>query len=261
MQCGNCGHELSLSGGECPHCGANTAQQEYFHAPAKKNPPPAKTPPPSKARESLNKPPKAPAKQKKPPVQKKPSPPPTAKSLPVTKPPAPPKKTRKPASPAKPKKEKRSRSKILFVVMLFWAILAVSVYSMYFSIYNDANRYLQAGEDFVQALVMRDDVTLSAFIHPKMHGSLYPLNYGTVESCQTQGNMKEEVNADVLSKELYDHYGIQETVVEAHWVAVEYIVERSGQSASCSIEVLIANIGGDLYVAKTRNILDHAAFP
>ncbi len=165
-----------------------------------------------------------------------------------------------PAEPTEEKPKKRHRSKILIVLLLFWCIFAVGVFSAHLSFYSDDSRYLQTGEAFVQALVLQDDAALSDYIHKNMHGSLRPLNYSSVVACQVHGSVKEEADAAALNQELTERYGLKESVVTARWILVEYTIEQNGQVTSCSIEVLVANIGGDIYAVKTRNLIDSAAF-
>lgn len=238
LQCGNCGKPLPPSGGKCPHCGASPEQQEYLHPPAKV---PSAAPTPKKRRSNAT-------------PQKKPAAP--KKSAPV-------KKSRASSPRVKqkePKREKRHRSKILIVLMLFWCILAVGVFGTYLSEYSDDSRYLQTGEGFVQALILQDDTALSNYIHKNMRGSLRSFDYGSVDACRVHGTVKEEADAAALNQELSDRYGLKASVVAAQWILVEYTVEKNGQVTSCSIEVLVANIGGDVYVVKTRNMMDSSAF-
>ncbi len=236
MQCGNCGREIPLSSGKCPHCGASAAQQEYFHAPVKQNTP------------------EKPQAPRRPPQKRHP----VKDSTPPRKKPA----SKKPAAKAKPpveRKKRTPRSKILFIVLLFWAVLAISVYSSSFSFFSNDDRYLQTGEDFVRALILQDEASLSSYIHSSMRGNLYPLGHQGADSCEVHGSVADEADAESLGRELSEQYGLQETVAAARWILVEYTMEENGQTTTCSIEVLLANIGGDIYAVKTRNMIDDAA--
>ena len=153
--------------------------------------------------------------------------------------------------PKEPRK-KQPRSKILLVLMLFWCIVAVGLFSMFFAHYSDMNRYQQVGEEFVQALVLRDDATVSKYLHQNMRGSLRPPEHDGVTACQVQGRVTEAVDATALQQELSEGYGVKGTVAAARWILVEYTIESDGAITHHAIEVLLANIGGDLYAVKTR---------
>lgn len=237
MRCGNCGREIPLSNSKCPHCGASAAQQEYFHPPIKKNTPQKEKP---MVQTKLRQPRVAVADkippQKNPPVNR-----------PVAKP-------RPPVKQVKIKQERTPRSKTLFIVLIIWGVIAISLYCTSFSFFSNEDRYLQTGENFVRAMILQDETTLSSLVHSSMRGNLHPMGYETVDSYEVHGTVAEDVNGEALQKELSERYGLQETVAAARWIFVEYTVERNGQVDHCSIEVLLANIGGDIYAVKTRNM-------
>jgi hypothetical protein len=163
------------------------------------------------------------------------------------------------AKKRKKRKNRPPRSKILMILLVFWAILALGVFSIYLSFYSSADRYLESGEAFVRALILEEESTLSNYIHNTMRGSLRSLEHGTVEITHLQGRPMEDADAERLSQELQTRYGLQESVLAARWIFVEYSIEEGGQCVDYSIEVLLANIGGDLFAVETRNLTDHSS--
>lgn len=250
MRCGNCGQESSsVIGGKCPRCGASASRQEYFHAPASH-----KNAPPKTKRQAASQKRQQTAVVKK--VATKKQPPRAAVKDTASPRKAPPQKPASTASKTAKPKQRRQRSKILFVVLLFWGLLALAVFNTNFTVFSDDNRYLQTGEGFIRALIEQDETTLTGYVHSNMRGNLYPLHYQSVTSCTVQGTVSEEENAEALGQELREQYGIKDTVVAARWIIVEYTVEADGKTESCIIDVLVANINGDIYAVKTRNMTD-----
>ena len=245
MRCGNCGHSSPAIGGKCPRCGASASQQEYFHAPVNQQSPTPK----AKRRAATQKRQATAVVKNSPPNRAPVKDTASARRATVKKPVA---NTAAPKS-EKPK-QRRQRSKILFVVLMFWGLLALAVFNTNFTIFSDENRYLQTGEGFIRALIEQDETTLTSYVHSNMRGNLYPLHYQSVTSCTVQGTVGEEANTEALSQELREQYGIKDTVISARWIVVEYTVEADGKIESHIIDVLVANINGDIYAVKTRNM-------
>ncbi len=297
MECGNCGHTNKSSARICARCGATLALTDYFHPagfvekrplrelmsakPEKKEPVPdrekKRSAPPSpasprprregKTKEAPKQPPKPRAEKKSPaPEKKTPAQQPEKKAAKVVE--------GKPSKPAaynkitakltmaekvvKKKTEKKHRAIWLVPLFLLLLILAVGMFIGKVMFYQGPERYTELAERFVQAVATGDTDSISDCVHSKMYGTLRARQYPNVSSCTAKAESYTELDYGETAAQLQQRYEIEEPVIGLYRVHVSYTVFTDSRSYPCSMDVLVANIGGEVYAINTENINDSA---
>lgn len=143
----------------------------------------------------------------------------------------------------------------LFPLLLILALCAAAIFSGRIQFYRNDDRYTQIAEQFVQAVAMNDEASASQCVHSRMQNSLRSLGYRNAERCETKAERYEELPVGETKEELYNRYGIDDPISRLFRVHVKYTVYAE-QNYEGSMDVLVANIGGQIYAIKTENISD-----
>ena len=151
----------------------------------------------------------------------------------------------------KKKKKKRSWPWVVLVLLLIAVGAGIFMGTMEFA--NEEDSYKETAAAFAEALVMDNEEALSDLIHPKMYGSLYPLNYQNVERCETRIVEYNWEEADALAEELQEEYGMADPIGDLYRVRVGCTVYGEGTYA-CTMDVLVGRIGTSIYVLKAENL-------
>ncbi len=155
------------------------------------------------------------------------------------------------------KKSTTPNRKWIFPLVLILLMTAIAIFVGQVQFFRNEERYTQVAEQFVQAVATNDDASASQCVHSKMHGSLRPLGYENVERCVTLATSYEELAVGQIGAELKERYEIDEPVTRLFRVHVEYTV-YAAEAHDCSMDVLVANVGGKICAIKTENIRDKA---
>lgn len=160
------------------------------------------------------------------------------------------KEIQKKAEKAK-KKEQNRASKTLLAIIIGAMVLIVAagifIGTMHRS--TDTDRFTQVAEAFVQAVVMDDEDALGDYVHPKMYGTLRPVDYENVSQCDTKVVQWEEQDRQEVQQMLQDVYGISDPLIGAYRVRVGCTIYGDSTFAR-TMDVLVADIGGSVYAVK-----------
>ena len=157
----------------------------------------------------------------------------------------------------KNKKEQKKKKKRIWPWVLTFVILAVGagIFMGTIQFAKEEDSFIQTAAAFAEALVMDDEGTLGDYIHPKMHNSLYPLNYENVERCETKIVDYSQEETEALAAELQTQYGMTDPIGTLYRVRVGCTVYGEDTYA-CAMDVLVGRIGTAMYVLKAENISD-----
>ncbi|MBP3411772.1 MAG: hypothetical protein J6K89_00760 [Oscillospiraceae bacterium] len=154
------------------------------------------------------------------------------------------------------KKKSRKRSwKWVIPVILILVIVAGAILLGTMQSAPKDDSYTKVAEDFVEAVVMNDADGAAACIHPNMHGKLRSMNYKDVERCEAKTIRYDILEPGQLELELQQRYGIQDPVTKLYRVHIGYTIYGE-RNYACTMDVLVANIGGRICAVKTENIDD-----
>ena len=152
------------------------------------------------------------------------------------------------------RKKSQKPSRIwIFPLILIMALCAIAIFVGRVQFYSDEERYTQVAEQFVQAVATNDEASASQCVHSKMHGSLRTLGYENVTSCLTKVESYEQLALGTTGDELKTRFGIEDNLTRLFRVHVKYTVYAE-ETYDCSMDVLIANLGGKICAIKTENI-------
>ncbi len=153
-------------------------------------------------------------------------------------------------------KKKKSRKWIfplILVVLLLFAAAAIFVGTMNAGSRED--RFKQVAEEFVCAVVTNDEARAADCIHPKMYESVRPMNYDNVQRCEANAYTTEQVEAETLSRELSENFGISDPITELYRIRVGYtFYGEQSYGVTKTMDVFVARIGDGIYAVKTENI-------
>ncbi len=163
------------------------------------------------------------------------------------------KKVQKTEKKAEKKKSRKWIFPIILGIFLLFAAAAIFVGSMNAGSHED--RFKQVAEDFAYAVVMNDETKAADCIHPKMYGTLRPMDYDNVLRCETNAYAVEQIEAEALSQELSRTYGIEEPIAELYRIRVGYtLYGEQSYGLTKTMDVFVAQIGDGIYAVKTENI-------
>ena len=151
------------------------------------------------------------------------------------------------------KKGQKPRRLWLFPLILIMILCAIAIFVGRVQFYTDDERYTQIAEQFVEAVATNDEASVSQCVHSKMHGSLRTLGYENVTSCVAKAEGYEELAVGNTGEELNARFGIEDNLTRLFRVHVKYTVYAE-ETYNCSMDVLIANLGGKICAIKTENI-------
>ncbi len=152
------------------------------------------------------------------------------------------------------KARKKKKKRILpWIIALILIVAAIGIFMGTMQNTTNEEHFTQTAEAFVRALVMDDEDALGDYVHPQMHGVLYPLNYENVERCDTKIVEYEELEAGELAKELQEKHGITDPIATLYRVRVGCTLYGEGTFA-CTMDVVVGQIDGTIYALKTENI-------
>lgn len=296
MNCGNCGKANAYRAKVCAHCGSNLSMTEYFKRTGFKDEPSMvekisreveqqkKVPmPPKPAQQKQGK-----AKQGNKQVNRSnsqggkaerreaPAKPQTPGKSKKVQPQGSKKGSAKKASAPKAynrttshlsiaekevkKKIKGPNRKWIYLAILILCIIAIAVFIGRVQFYRDDSRYTEVAEQFVEAVAMNDGQLAAQCVHPSMHGTLRSLGYENVDRCEAYAMEHEELELGQIDEELRQRFGIEDTITRVFRVSVKYTIYGEKDYA-CTMDVLVANIGGTIYAIKTENIKDSQISP
>lgn len=154
-------------------------------------------------------------------------------------------------------KAKNAKSrKWVFPVILASILLFVAA-AIFVGTLNAGTRedpFARVAEDFVCAVVMNDEDQAGECIHPKMYGTVRPLDYDNVQRCEVKAYTVQQEEIGNLAEELRQTYGIEDPVTELYRIRVGYTVYGDQTyGATETMDVLAARIGGKVYAVKTEN--------
>lgn len=158
------------------------------------------------------------------------------------------------------KKSQKPNRKWIFPLVLIITLCVIAGFIGRVHFYRAEDRYTKVAEQFVQAVVMSDSQVAAQCVHPKMRGTLRPLGYENVDGCEVVTLEHEELKTEQIAAELLERFAIEDTVSRAFRVSVKYTV-YGAQDVACTMDVLVANIGGEIYAIKTENIDDSQMTP
>ncbi len=154
------------------------------------------------------------------------------------------------------KTEKKKGRKWIFPIILFAVILfaAAAIFVGTMNAGTREDRFTQVAEDFVTAVVMSDETKAADCVHPKMYGSVRPMDYDNAQRCEANAYTMEQLDPQTLEQELADAYGITDPITELYRIRVGYTVYgEQTYGATMTMDVLVAQIGSGIYAVKTEN--------